>query len=188
MLIGIGTKNPTKIAAVTTGFELVDSAFPDRLKHPFEFKQTETGTSVPDMPLTQQELMQGALERALCTYKKFTDLDFALGLEGGVYKSDTPESAFLQSWVYIYNGHRGYFGSSAALPLPDTIIKALYQDKRELSEVIDHLSGKQDVRSNEGTFGILTRNLITRSQSFETAVVAALTPFFCELYNTEETK
>lgn len=182
MFIGIGTKNPAKVTAVQSAIETVRQTFPDRLKDSLVFHTTATETSVSDMPLTQQELMRGALERALFTYKAYKDLNYAVGLEGGVYQSSIPRSAFLQSWVYIFNGTAGYFGSSAALSLPETIRIALYEEKRELNEVIDSLSGKKDVRSNEGAFGILTKNLITRSQAFETAIIAAMTPFFCKMY------
>jgi non-canonical (house-cleaning) NTP pyrophosphatase len=34
------------------------------------------------------------------------------------------------------------------------------------------------VRSRQGAWGVLTRGLLTRSVSFETALVAALAPFY----------
>lgn len=175
--LGIGSRNRAKVSAVQNAFLLLRQNFTtDLIKTP-AFLETNTQTSVPEMPLSQNELMQGALERALFTYKQFKTIDFAIGLEGGVYRDEQHGTVFLQSWAYVYNGKRGYFGSSAALPLPDKIADALYTEGRELSDVIDAYSGKKDVRSNEGTFGILTQNTITRSQSFETAVIAAMTPF-----------
>jgi len=178
MRIAIGSRNKAKVSAVQDAFLILQQTFSaDFIEAPL-FLETDTETSIPDMPLSQNELMQGALERALFTYKQFEALDFALGLEGGVYRNKPYKAVFLQSWVYAFNGSRGYFGSSAALPLPDIIADALYKENRVLNEVIDTFSGKKDVRSNEGTFGILTQNMITRSQSFETAVIAAMTPFF----------
>jgi inosine/xanthosine triphosphatase len=152
--------------------------FGNPVKGEIKFFTTKAHTSVPDMPLTQKELMQGALERALFTYKKNEQLDYSIGLEGGVFQAGQNGRAFLQSWVYAFNGKSGYHGSSPALPLPAAIVTALFKENRELSEVIDTISGKEDVRSNEGTFGILTHNLITRSNSFELAVIAAMSPFF----------
>ena len=178
MRIAIGSRNRAKVSAVRDAFLILQQTLPaDFSKAPL-FLETDTETSIPDMPLSQNELMQGALERALFTYKQFETVDFALGLEGGVYRNKLYKAVFLQSWVYAFNGSHGYFGSSAALPLPDKIADALYKEGRELSEIIDIISGKTDVRSNEGAFGILTQNMITRSQSFETAVIAAMTPFF----------
>ncbi len=176
--IAIGSRNKAKISAVRDAFLSLQQTFPaDFSKAPL-FLETDTETSIPDMPLSQKELMQGALERALFTYKQFDTVDFALGLEGGVYRDKLHNTVFLQSWAYAFNGSHGYFGSSVALSLPDQIADALYEEGRELSEVIDAFSGKTDVRSNEGTFGILTQNMITRSQSFKTAVIVAMAPFF----------
>ncbi len=176
--IAIGSRNRAKVSAVRDAFLSLQQTFSAVHGKTVQFLETDTQTSIPDMPLSQKELMQGALERALFTYKQFETVDFALGLEGGVYRDKPHNAVFLQSWAYAFNGSRGYFGSSAALPLPDQIADALYKEGRELSEVIDAFSGKTDLRSNEGTFGILTQNMITRSQSFKTAVIVAMAPFF----------
>ncbi len=178
MKIGIGSQNKAKVSAVQAAFSILQQTGSAEFKDRLLFVKTDTQTSISEMPLSQYELMQGALERALFTYNNFSKPDFAIGLEGGVYMDKTHNAVFLQSWAYAFNGSRGYFGSSAALPLPDKITDALFGQGRELSAVIDTLSGKKDVRSHEGTFGILTQNIITRGQSFETAIIAAMTPFF----------
>jgi non-canonical (house-cleaning) NTP pyrophosphatase len=41
---------------------------------------------------------------------------------------------------------------------------------------MDEVSGRKGVRENEGAFGILTRNRITRTESFKLALVCALAP------------
>ena len=178
MVIGIGTRNKAKVSAVDSAMKLILNAFIPGESPGIEYLETDTHTSIPDMPLTQNDLMQGALERALFTYKKNGQVSYSIGLEGGVFRAGQNGAAFLQSWAYAFNGQDGFYGSSPALPLPKTIISALYEQKRELSEVIDTITGKSDVRSNEGTFGILTNMLITRSNSFELAIIAAMTPFF----------
>jgi inosine/xanthosine triphosphatase len=178
MRIGIGTQNRAKVAAVRDAFLILKQKYPEQLNNDVSFEKMDSRTSVPDMPLNQEELMNGALQRALFVYKHRNHLNFTVGLEGGVYRTKNPEAAFLQSWAYVYDGENGYFGASPALPLPATIIEALFEEHQELNVVIDTLSGKNDVRSNEGTFGILTQNLITRSKSFELAIIAATSPIF----------
>ncbi len=178
MIFSVGTRNPAKLSAAQKAVKQLLTRFDHPPEGAIRFNQTSTSTSVPDMPLTIHDVMQGALERALFTYKTFPESDFALGLEGGVYAVPEQNAVFLQSWAYAFNGQNGFFGSSPALPLPKAIITPLFEEQKELSEVIDHLSGKHDVRSNEGAFGVLTRDLITRSDSFVMAVTAALTPFF----------
>jgi non-canonical (house-cleaning) NTP pyrophosphatase len=44
------------------------------------------------------------------------------------------------------------------------------------------VSGKEDVRSNEGAFGILTENLYNRSAAFESAIINATVPFLNNTY------
>jgi non-canonical (house-cleaning) NTP pyrophosphatase len=47
---------------------------------------------------------------------------------------------------------------------------------------MDEFSGQNDVRSNQGAFGLLTRNLITRDDSFYYAVINAMVPFLNKQY------
>jgi non-canonical (house-cleaning) NTP pyrophosphatase len=57
------------------------------------------------------------------------------------------------------------------------------EDGRELGELIDHVAREQDVRSGRGAWGVLSRDLVTRAASFETAVVAAFALFYnADLY------
>jgi len=48
----------------------------------------------------------------------------------------------------------------------------------ELGLVIDQMAGMQDVRSRQGAWGVLSRDLVTRSMSFELALIAAFAPFY----------
>jgi non-canonical (house-cleaning) NTP pyrophosphatase len=50
--------------------------------------------------------------------------------------------------------------------------------KRELGLVIDEVANERDVRSRQGAWGVLSRDLLTRSMSFEAALIAALAPFY----------
>jgi non-canonical (house-cleaning) NTP pyrophosphatase len=40
------------------------------------------------------------------------------------------------------------------------------------------VAGERDVRSRQGAWGVLSRDLLTRAQSFESALVAAFAPFY----------
>jgi len=185
MKIAVGSVNKTKIAAVEKALIKISAAFDVDAGHDMVFHPIPTETSVPAMPLTQNDIMKGARERALFAYNRLINegknIDFAIGLEGGIYQVPengiTENPAFLQNWVYVFDGKSGNFGSSSSLALPEKICHALYHDGKELAEVIDEISGLQDVRSNQGAFGLLTQNLITRSESFEIAVITAMIPF-----------
>lgn len=194
MIIGIGSENKVKIKACREALEAVLKVFPQEQDNQPVFHNIATRTSVPSMPLNTNDLMQGARERALFAYnelkRRSITADYCIGLEGGVYRPDIrfdeSNHAFLNNWVYVWDGNKGYFGSSGSLPVPFKIIEELFDKKRELAAVIDEISGKQDVRSHNGAFGILTRDLITRSDSFITAVINAIVPFFNREYQKQE--
>ncbi|MBN2424291.1 MAG: DUF84 family protein [Calditrichaceae bacterium] len=177
MLVGIGTENKIKTTACINAIKQVWKQN-DRLETDIGFSTISPKISVPEMPLTLEEIREGACQRALYTYDNLENCTIGMGMEGGVFlfEHSGKSDAYLQNWVYAYDGRYGYFGSSPALTLPVFLKHALYDEKRELSEVIDEFSGKSDVRSNEGAFGILTKNLITRYDSFVSAVICAMTP------------
>jgi inosine/xanthosine triphosphatase len=144
-------------------------------------------TNVPAMPLTDWQLMQGARERALAVRdllrSQRLEAEIYVGLEGGFHTISIEGEwhTFLRGWAYAFDGKRGCFGSSPSITVPDALVKSVIEGRRELSLVIDEVSGKRDVRSREGAWGVLSRDLVTRSMSFELALIAALAPF----YNSE---
>ena len=67
---------------------------------------------------------------------------------------------------------------SPSIEVPDAIVKDVISGKRELGIVIDEVAGMRDVRSKQGAWGVLSRDLLTRSMSFEAALIAAFAPFY----------
>jgi inosine/xanthosine triphosphatase len=146
-------------------------------------------TSAPAMPLTDWELMQGARERALAVLEILVsqklETDLYVGLEGGFHSVslDGEWHTFLRGWAFVTDGERGSFGATPSISVPESIRKNVIEGKRELGLVIDEVAGTRDVRSRQGAWGILSRDLITRSLSFELALIAAFAPFYnAELY------
>ncbi|MBD3311893.1 DUF84 family protein, partial [archaeon] len=56
--------------------------------------------------------------------------------------------------------------------LPDNIAAELRKG-RELGPLMDELTGSNNIKHRQGTVGLLTNNLISRSKSFEQAVLKA---------------
>jgi len=159
-------------------------------------------TNAPVMPLTDWELMQGARERALAVRDLLRgqrlEAEIYVGLEGGFHSISIEGEwhTFLRGWAYASDGKNGTFGASPSISVPDALAKKVIEGRRELGLVIDEFSGKRpgstagqlrrggsDIRSREGAWGVLSRNLVTRSLSFELALIAAFAPFYNpELY------
>ena len=147
-------------------------------------------TTAPAMPLTDWELMRGARERATAVRKLLIEqkleTDLYVGLEGGFHSISLEGEwhTFLRGWAYVTDGETGSFGMSPSIAVPPAIVKNVLEGKRELGLVIDEVAGARDVRSKQGAWGVLSRDLLTRSMSFEAALIAAFAPFYNrELYS-----
>src|SRR5258705_3252246 len=146
-------------------------------------------TNIPAMPLNDWQLMQGARERALAVRdtlrSRRIDADIYVGLEGGFHSISIEGEwhTFLRGWAYATDGERGGFGAAPSISVPPDIVKSVVEGRRELGEVIDQVTGGRDIRSRQGAWGVLSRDLVTRSMSFELALIAALAPFYnAEMY------
>ncbi|HHM02410.1 MAG TPA: DUF84 family protein [Caldithrix abyssi] len=184
MKIGIATNNPVKIRAVKNAFTAVNQKFPGLLTGNTDYENLAVPSGVADMPLSIAEMARGARQRAV-HYLKERQADWVVGLEGGVFgleNFDAGPDVMLQNWVYVFNGKEGSYGSSAAMPLPGSFRKALFEKGYELADVIDRFAGKKDIRSNEGAFGVLSEGLYNREQAFTQAVINALLPLCNKKY------
>jgi inosine/xanthosine triphosphatase len=142
-------------------------------------------TSVPSMPLTDWQLMQGARERALAAreslHSRRLEADIYVGLEGGFHSVSIEGQwhTFLRGWAFATdNGDRSAFGAAPSISVPPDIVKNVIEGRRELGIVIDEVTGGRDIRSKQGAWGVLSRDLVTRSMSFELALIAAFAPFY----------
>jgi non-canonical (house-cleaning) NTP pyrophosphatase len=136
------------------------------------------------MPLTDWQLMEGARERALAVrdslHSRRLEADIYVGLEGGFHSISIGGEwhTFLRGWAYATNGERSAFGAAPSISVPQEIVKSVVQGRRELGVVMDEITGARDVRSKQGAWGVLSRDLVTRSMSFELALIAAFAPFY----------
>jgi len=192
MTIVIASKRGPKVEAV--------KAVSDKLKlfltsdsSPIEYLTFEIDGGI-EMPRTLDELFRGSQQRVTKLLKVMQShqrkADFFVGMEGGfhtVHHGGT-NLTFLQSWAYVSNGTVGHFGSSGNILVPVRIAKEVMEHGRDLKDVIDEATRQTDVRSKQGTWGILTRDLLTRQQSFEIALTAAFAPFYNKkVYEEEKT-
>jgi inosine/xanthosine triphosphatase len=182
MKIALGSERAAKIEALRSSMAriaTVNQAWRDAL---IVARSVETG--VPVMPLTNEQLMQGARNRAEAVrellLKEATSAELYVGLEGGFHsvEIDGQWDTFLCGWAYATDGERGSFGAAPSISVPYHIARRVIDGRRELSEVIDEVAGEQDVRSRQGAWGVLSCDLLTRSASFEAALVAAFAPFY----------
>ncbi|MEP6920289.1 MAG: inosine/xanthosine triphosphatase [bacterium] len=180
--IAVGSERAAKVMAVRASVARIAKI--DRSWSEINVVARAVETNIPAMPLTDWELMQGARERALAVRdllrSRRLEAELYVGLEGGFHSISIEGEwhTFLRGWAYATNGRQGHFGSSPSISVPDALAKKVIEGRTELGLVIDEVSGKRDVRSREGAWGILSRDLVTRSMSFELALIAAFAPFY----------
>lgn len=182
MIIALGSSNAAKISAARAAVARVASI--DAKWNDASIVSRDVVTGAPVMPLSDEEMMLGARARAeairLRLSEESTSADLYLGLEGGFHSHnlDGTEVTFLRGWAYASDGVRGNFGAGPSIQVPESIVRAVIDGARELAEVIDETAGEVDVRSRQGAWGVLSRDLFTRSMSFEVALIAAFARFY----------
>jgi inosine/xanthosine triphosphatase len=182
--IAVGSKRAPKLDAVREALVALGPLL--RPKSNFEVTGFEVQTGVSHTPRSRAELMAGA--RGRCEALRSVDEQKAayfVGLEGGldVISEDGNETGrrlvFLESWAYVSDaGGRGFYGRSGAILLPDALAIEVLDRGTELSHAIEAYTGIQGVRDSQGAWGILTKNLINRQESFRIAVISAFAPLF----------
>jgi inosine/xanthosine triphosphatase len=180
--VALGSDRAAKIMAVRASIARVATIDSSWAEATVLARKVET--TVPAMPLNDWELMQGARERALAVRDQLQaqrrTADIYVGLEGGFHSISIEGEwhTFLRGWAYASDGTNGTFGATPSISVPAALAKKVIEGRRELGLVIDEVSGIQDVRSRQGAWGILSRDLVTRAMSFEVALVAAFAPFY----------
>jgi inosine/xanthosine triphosphatase len=180
--IALGSDRAAKIMAVRAAVARVaeiDSAWSD-----VNVVARKVLTGAPGMPLNDWQLMSGARQRALAVQDVLIgqklDADLYVGLEGGFHSISLEGEwhTFLRGWAFVTDGERGSFGMSPSIAVPEPIVESVVKGRRELGEVIDEVAGMRDVRSRQGAWGILSRDLLSRATIHEIALIAAFAPFY----------
>lgn len=188
--IALGSDRAAKIMAVRASVARVAAIDPDWTNANVVARRVET--SAPAMPLTDWQLMEGARERALAVrdslHSRRLEADIYVGLEGGFHSISVGGEwhTFLRGWAYATDGEKSAFGAAPSISVPPEIVKSVVQGRRELGLVIDEVAGGRDIRSKQGAWGVLSRDLVTRSLSFELALIAAFAPFYNPKFYSNE--
>ncbi|KAA0741978.1 DUF84 family protein [Bacillus sp. AY3-1] len=151
MKVVVGSKNKTKVGAVEKVWKDV----------------TITSLSVPsgvaNQPFTDEETMQGAVNRAKRALQE-GEAQIGIGLEGGVMK--TEHGLFMCNWGALATSTgKTFVAGGARIKLPDDFLVPL-EDGKELSEVMEEFVQRKDIRSHEGAIGIFTDDYVDRTELF----------------------
>lgn len=194
LIVAVGSTRRPKLKAVSEALAAIAPHFSGNPQ--FEIAAVETSSGVRHTPLTREDLMTGARQRAESVARIAREghepWKYFVGLEGGldIIRERGERRVFLESWAYVADATgRGAFGQSGGILLPEPLVKSVVDDGVELSEAIDAFAGGHGIRDAQGAWGVLTSNLITRQDAFRIAVINAFAPFFnSALYSAIDAK
>ncbi|HEY4963651.1 MAG TPA: inosine/xanthosine triphosphatase [Candidatus Saccharimonadales bacterium] len=167
MIINVGSKNRTKIEAVTnlvSGHPL----FKNVIVNGVEVDVEEFGH-----PKTLKDTIYGAKQRAK---QAFVNCSYSFGLESGMFKSSGTKSGYLETTVCaIYDGERYHIGLSPSFEWPAQMVKLILEglDGSQAFKELG-LTDHEKIGTAEGAIHILTHGKINREKLNEIAVMMAL--------------
>jgi len=193
LVIAVGSTRKPKLNAVSAAVECFGALLAPESS--CDVVGVEVPSGVSHTPSTRAELMRGARLRAeallALDQRESRGWNFFVGLEGGLdmvhepaiaratFDSEAPSPrVFLESWAYVSDGQNGYFGRSPAVEIPEQLAHQVLDCGVELSAAIDKFSGAVGIRDQEGAWGVLSSDLISRQEAFRLAVIAAFAPFY----------
>jgi inosine/xanthosine triphosphatase len=191
--IAVGSTRGPKLDAVHDALKLCADHLDPNVQ--FEVLGFAVDSGVGHTPLSSVESMRGARQRTEALMQlasgKGEVYQYFVGLEGGLevmasHAGDTDSAenggrlVFLESWAYVSDGLRGHFGRSGGIELPESLAHEVLDKGVELAAAIDKFAGMAGIRDNQGAWGVLSNNLITRREAFRVALVAAFAPFYNE--------
>ncbi|MGO1058786.1 DUF84 family protein [Planococcus sp. FY231025] len=154
----IASKNQAKIKAVSSALEEFGLAF--------ELHSKKAASGVADQPRSLEETRKGAINRAKALAEQ--PLDFAIGLEGGVY--EIGGVMYVCNWGALATPEgRLWTAAGAQIPLPESIAGKL-REGRELGPVMDEYAEETGTRQHKGAVGILTNGAVNRDEMFSHVV------------------
>ena len=150
------------------------------------FSNHRVSSWVSDMPTTLEELRTGAKNRAIYARRNAPDADYFVGMEWWVYRDSLWEE-YWYVWVVYIENHDWcwYFGYSAHLRVPDTVVDLLFDGRNlDLEQVMREISGEENVWDKQGSGAVWSDGFLTRQEQFILATKCALVPHFSIFYHS----
>lgn len=183
LVVAVGSTRRPKLEAIDQALRELLPRF--QLAEKFEIVAVEVPSGVRPTPLSREESMAGARNRAEELARMAREdgkpWKYFVGLEGGLETVLACEKrwVFLENWTYIADvSGRGAFGHSGGVLLPDVLAEQVVDRGVDLSEAIDAYARGSGIRDAQGAWGVLTRDIITRREAFRISVIAAFSSLF----------
>ena len=176
MIVIVGSKSQAKIKAVKSAFSLYFENV--------DVKGVEVESGVSDQPLSQDEIIKGAENRAKAAWKK-EKCDFAVGIEAGLFTLKGTKTGYMDTAaIAIFDGKETHLGLTPAFEYPKIVIEKIIKEGKEVSDVFLG-EWKENAKDELGAIGRLTVGKVSRGHLQEMGVIMALAPIVNKKYYGE---
>lgn len=167
--IWVASANPVKIEAARQAFQQV---FP---QVEWICQGCSVSSGIPDQPIGIGQTQEGAINRVQELKKQDLSSDYYVGMEGGISKAEGDCYAF--AWMYV-ESKEGISGKAMTgfFQLPSPVVDLL-EGGMELGHAMDEIFYLENTKQKGGAVGLLTNDLIDRTQYYVHAMILALIPF-----------
>lgn len=163
----VASRNPVKANATLAGFKRM---FPDG---EFQMQTVSVDSGVSHQPMSESETLKGAEIRAAAAAELEPQADFWVGIEGGI--EDLSDGMLAYAWIVVLSAGPTGKGRTGGFLLPEGVAR-LVREGVELGDANDIVFGRENSKQQEGAIGLLTGNIMDRTELYEHAMVLALAP------------
>lgn len=173
MLVVVGSTSKVKIEATRCAFE---NFFDD-----VEVKGVDVPSGVKPFPLSDEEALKGALNRAMQSPEVEPEADYYVGIEGGL--NQIGEWIVVKQLAVVVKEGRVGLGVSPGYVCPDELYRLIVNASDAVGRrAIDEYFNEAEILSGQGPIGVLTGGRMSRTHASTEAVVCALTRFVSPQY------
>jgi inosine/xanthosine triphosphatase len=168
MIVIVGSRSSLKIEATRIAFK---SVYNDVVVKGLPIK-----SGVSPFPTSDEETLNGAMNRAKWAAEVEPIADFHVGLEGGL--SRIGEWFVVKHFAVVVKGKDVGLGISPGYVCPDRLYRSLVATSDVVGrKAIDEFFKDHEILSRQGPIGVLTGGRLNRTQALIEAVTCALTRF-----------
>ena len=177
MKIVIWTQSPPKVKAIQQAIDNV-VYFKDK---DIEVVPLKVSSDISDMPISLEENMLGAKNRAWNCKKEIPNADLYVGMEW--WTTMIEDKAYLFWVVYILDKNwNSHYGISNMMEVPEYFRKKIYDEGLELWPVLAEVTQEENASKKWWAFAHWSDDMLTRTDQFVLAFTSAIVPFYNKYY------
>jgi inosine/xanthosine triphosphatase len=170
-LVAVGTQNPVKTSAVA-------SILKKLFKEEFEVVRVDVDTGIPKQPIGLGQIIKGAVRRARRAISVTKNAEFGIGIEAGLVKTPCTITGYfdIQFAAIIDSKDNLTIGCGSGFEYPPTVISEVLEKRKEVGDVMESLTGIDEIGEKMGAIGYLSHGILDRCHLTEQALLMAFIP------------